>query len=115
MFSVILQILLGIGFLMFGYQKFVSEDMKKGFQYFGYSDGFRIFTGFFEILSAIVLFIGIWIKPMATLGGLMIFITMIGAIFTHLKMKDGFKNMLMPIALLLLGGIVTILNWTALF
>ena len=60
---------------MFGYQKFTSEQMKKGFEYFGYSDSFRLFTGFFEIASAIVMIIRIWVDPLAT---------MIGAIMTHI-------------------------------
>lgn len=100
---------------MFGYQKFTSEDMKKGFVHFGYGDGFRLFTGTFEILSAIVIIIGIWVKPLATIGGIMIVVTMIGAIATHIKIKDEIKNMLMPFVLLILGAIVVILNWSYLF
>lgn len=100
---------------MFGYQKFASEDMKKGFEHFGYGDGMRIFTGAFEILSGIVLFIGIWVKPLATVGGLMIVATMTGAIFTHLKIKDELKNYTMPVILFLLGAIVVGLNWSHLF
>jgi|SRR5690625_3411733 len=115
MISIILQVLLGIGFIMFGYQKFVSEDMKQGFYHFGYNDAFRIFTGSFEIASAIVVLVGIWVKPLATIGGLMIVATMTGAILTHIKIKDEFKNMLMPIILFVLGVIVVILNWGQLF
>jgi|SRR5690625_1457892 len=113
--SIILQILLGLGFIMFGYQKFTSEDMKKGFEYFGYSDGFRIFTGAFEILAAVVIIIGIWIKPFATIGGLMIIVTMLGAIFTHIKMKDGIQSIVLPSVLLLVSLIVTTFNWISLF
>ena len=114
-FSIILQILLGIGFIMFGYQKFVSEDMKQGFKYFGYGDGFRLFTGFFEILSAVIVIVGIWVKPFAAVGGIMIVVTMIGAILTHIKMKDTVKNLMMPIILLILGVIVLIINGSYLF
>ncbi|WP_338752337.1 DoxX family protein [Bacillus sp. FJAT-52991] len=113
--SIILQVLLALGFLMFGYQKFTSEQMKKGFEYFGYGDSFRIFTGSFEILSAIVLIAGIWVKPLAAIGGFMIVATMIGAILTHMKVKDSVKNMLMPLMLLVLGAIVAALNWSSLF
>lgn len=113
--SIILQVLLGIGFLMFGYQKFVSEDMKQGFHYFGYGDSFRIFTGIFEVLAGVIVLIGIWVKPLATIGGLMIVVTMGGAILTHIKIKDEFKNMLMPIILFILGLIVVFLNWSNLF
>lgn len=110
--SIVLQILLGLGFILFGSKKFTSEDMKQGFKYFGYSDAFRVFTGFFEIASAIVIIIGIWVESLATIGGLMIVVTMIGAIMTHVKMKDPLKNMMMPIILLILGVIVTAINWS---
>lgn len=100
--SIILQVVLGLGFIMFGYQKFVSEDMKQGFIHFGYGDGFRIFTGLVEILSAIVIIVGIWVKPLAVIGGGLLAATMIGAILTHVKMKDEFKNMVMPIVLFIL-------------
>lgn len=113
--SGILQTLLGLGFLMFGYQKFTSEDMKQGFKYFGYGDGFRIFTGTFEILTAVIIVAGLWIKPLATVGGIMIVVTMIGAIFTHLKIKDKVHNMLMPFILLVMGMVVVIINWSHLF
>lgn len=113
--SIILQVLLGLGFLMFGYQKFVSEDMKQGFHYFGYGDGFRVFTGLVEIIAAIIIITGIWVKPLATIGGIIIVVTMIGAVLTHVKIKDEVKNMSMPIVLLILGTGVVFINWTALF
>lgn len=113
--SIILQVLLGLGFFMFGYQKFTSEDMKKGFEYFGYGDRFRLFTGTFEIVTAIVIIIGIWIKPLAAVGGLMIIATMIGAIMTHVKMKDGVQSIVMPFVLLVLGVVVTSFNWSSIF
>lgn len=115
MIQVILQVILGLGFLMFGYQKFTSEDMKEGFKYFGYSDEMRIFTGLFEIVAGVVILIGIWLKPLATIGSLMIVATMIGALFTHIKVKDEMKNMAMPFVLLLLGLVSTVLTWSHLF
>src|SRR5699024_3163287 len=108
--SIVLQVLLGIGFMMFGYQKFVSDDMKKGFEYFGYSDGFRLFTGTFEIISALVVWAGIWFNPLAIVGGLMIVATMIGAIATHIKMKYELKLMPMLMISLIIDAVVVILN-----
>lgn len=113
--SIILQVLLGLGFFMFGYQKFVSDEMKQGFEHFGYSDGFRIFTALFEIVAAIVIIIGIWVKPLAVVGGIMIVVTMVGAVLTHMKIKDGLKGYMMPVILLVLGAVVTSVNWSHLF
>lgn len=109
--SIILQALLGLGFLMFGYQKLSSEEMKQGFRYFGYSDGFRIFTGIFEMVTAVILLAGFWFDALALVGGLMVVVTMLGAIMTHVKVGDKFKNMAMPIILMFIGTIITALNW----
>lgn len=113
--SIVLQVILALGFIYFGYLKFTSEDMVKGFEHFGYTDSFRIFTGIVEIVGALLLIIGIWIKPVAFIGALLLAITMIGAILTHIKIKDEFKNMIMPIILFILNVIVVSLNWTSVF
>jgi putative oxidoreductase len=39
---------------------------------------------------------------------------MIGAIFTHIKMKDTTKEMMMPIILLILGLVVLLINFGSL-
>lgn len=113
--SIIIQVLLGLGFLMFGYQKFVSEDLKKGFIHFGYNDAFRIFTGAFEMIAAVLVLIGIIYQPLATIGAIMLVFAMLGALLTHIKIKDSVQNKLMPIILLIMAAVVTTMNWTALF
>src|SRR5699024_3741615 len=113
--SIVLQILLGLGFLMFGYQKFTSDEVKQGFHYFGYGDGFRRFTGVVEVLAGLIVLAGMWIGALETVGGIMIVRTMIGAIITDVKIKYSIKNMSMPIILFIMGGIVMIINWNALF
>lgn len=113
--SIILQVLLGIGFLNFGLTKFKSPQMVEGFKYFGYPNWFRIFTGAVEIIAAIVILIGIWNSTLAALGAFLIVATMIGAIFTHLKIKDTLKGFMMPIILLILGSTVLILNFPDFF
>lgn len=113
--SIILQILLGIGFLNFGFSKFKSPQMIEGFNYFGYPGWFRIFTGAIELAAAVLILIGIWNSSLAVFGSFLIVITMIGAIFTHIKIKDTFKGFIMPIILLILGSTVLILNFPDLF
>lgn len=114
MLSTILQVLLGLGFMMFGFMKFGSAQMIEGFKHYGYSAGFRIFTGVTELAAAVLLIAGIWNDTLAALGGLIIVGTMIGAILTHIKIKDTVKNMMMPIVLLFLGFTVLLLNFGAL-
>lgn len=91
---------------MFGFMKFTSKDMVEGFKHFGYSTGFRIFTGAVEIVAAVLLIAGIWNEALTAIGSFLVVATMIGAIFTHIKIKDTVKGMMMPIVLLVVGAIV---------
>lgn len=113
--SIVLQVLLGIGFLSFGYAKFTSPDMKEGFKHFGYPGWFRVFTGIVELIAAIFVLVGIWQLTLAAWGGFLIAATMIGAILTHIKIGDTLKGMMMPIILFILGSTVLILNFNSLF
>jgi len=113
--SFILQIVLGVGFLNFGYAKFSSPQMVEGFKHFGYPKWFRLFTGSVEIIAALLILIGLWKSIFAAIGGFLIIATMIGAIFTHIKIKDTLKGMMMPIILLILGSTVLLINFPDLF
>ncbi|MGJ9385191.1 DoxX family protein [Salipaludibacillus sp. CF4.18] len=112
--SIILQVLLGLGFLMFGFMKFGSKQMVEDFKNYGYPGWFRVFTGLVEVISAVLVIAGIWNETLAAWGGLFILATMIGAIFTHIKINDAVKNMMMPIILLILGLIVLLINFGSL-
>lgn len=112
--SIILQVLLGLGFLMFGSMKFGSQQMVEGFKTYGYPSWFRIFTGLVEVVAAVLVIAGIWNETLAAWGGLVIVVTMIGAIFTHIKIKDPVKAMSMPFILLVLGLFVLIINFGSL-
>ncbi|MGE9755234.1 DoxX family protein [Bacillus inaquosorum] len=112
--SIILQVTLGLGFLMFGFMKFGSKQMKEGFKDYGYPGWFRVFTGLVELVSAALVIVGIWNETFAAWGGLFIVGTMIGAIFTRIKMNDSVKNIMMPIILLILGLVVLLINFGSL-
>ncbi|PQP81633.1 hypothetical protein C0Q44_18200 [Paenibacillus sp. PCH8] len=113
--SIVLQVILGLGFLMFGLMKFGSKQMVEGFKNYGYPGAFRVFTGLIEVIAAGLVIAGIWIDGLAAWGGLLIVVTMIGAILTHIKIKDQLKQMLMPIILLILGLVVFLINYGSLF
>lgn len=114
MISTILQVVLGLGFIMFGLMKFSSKQMVDDFANYGYSAGFRIFTGIVEIMAAVLLIAGIWNGTLAAIGGFLVVATMVGAIMTHVKIQDKIKNMMMPIILLVLGVFVLTLNYSSL-
>jgi putative oxidoreductase len=112
--SIILQGILGLGFLMFGFMKFGSKQMVDEFGRYRYPGGFRIFTGLVEVIAAVLVIAGIWNDQLAAWGGLIIVGTMLGAIFTHIKVKDPVNKMMMPIVLLILGLIVLLINFESL-
>ncbi|ANU23054.1 DoxX family protein [Planococcus donghaensis] len=111
-FSIILQILLGVGFLLFGMMKFGSKQMVENFKNYGYPNGFRILTGLVEIVAAALLIAGIWNEQLAAIGAFLAVATMIGAIFTHIKVKDKAKDMMMPLVLLVLSVVVLFSNYS---
>ncbi|WP_085990874.1 DoxX family protein [Oceanobacillus senegalensis] len=103
MLLIIIQILLALMFLIAGLPKFTSDQHKESFKNYGYPQWFRIFTAIVEVGIAALLIIGIWNQQLAAIGGFLVIATMIGAIFTHIKCKDSFKNIVLPIVLLVLG------------
>ncbi|OAH52783.1 hypothetical protein AWH48_13300 [Domibacillus aminovorans] len=109
--SIILQVILGIGFLTFGFMKFGSKQMVEGFKQYGYPGWFRVVTGLVEVISAALVIAGIWNETLAAWGGLFIVATMVGAVFTHIKINDNVQQMMMPIILLILGLVVLLLNF----
>lgn len=111
--SIVLQIVLGLGFLLFGSMKF-GKQMANDFNHYGYSTGFRIFTGLVEVIAAVVVIAGIWNDKLAALAGLLIVVVMLGAVFTHIKVKDPASKMIMPIVLLILGLVVFLINYGSL-
>ncbi|KGX92870.1 DoxX family protein [Pontibacillus halophilus JSM 076056 = DSM 19796] len=110
---IVIQVLLGLGFIMFGAMKFGAKQMVDEFNRYGYPSSFRMFTGTIEVAAAILMIVGIWNGALASIGAALIIVTMIGAILTHVKVGDPPKAMGMPIILLLLGVVVLVVQLTA--
>ncbi|MBD3109298.1 DoxX family protein [Bacillus sp. AGMB 02131] len=101
--------MLGISFLFIGIAKF-TKQMVVEFERYRYPAAFRIFTGLVEIMAAAFVTLGIWKSQLAIWGSALIVATMIGAIFTHLKLKDPLIHALTPFIFMLMGGVVMLLN-----
>lgn len=108
--AIVLQVILGLAFLMAGFTKFGTKQQVQAFQHYGYSQGFRIFTGLVEIVTAAGLIAGIWQPAVATLAGILLGVTMLGAVITHIRVKDPGKVLSMPILFLVLAVAVPMLN-----
>jgi putative oxidoreductase len=112
-FLIILQVVLGVGFTLFGVTKFGSKQMTEEFKRYGFSSGFRVLTGLLELLGAIGMIAGIWVTDpnLSLYAGALLVIIMMGAVWTHVfKVKDPFMKTVFPIVLMILSAIVVLLS-----
>ncbi len=104
----IIQIVLGLVFLMAGMMKLVMQDKARSMTpaLRGYSRSFVSFIGIAEVFGAIGLTLPVWLDIMpilAPLAAVGLSVIMLGAIYTHLKLKE-YPNA--GVALLFLVGLV---------
>ncbi|UKS25404.1 DoxX family protein [Paenibacillus sp. HWE-109] len=106
----ILQALLALGYLMFGFMKLSGDPMQvEAFTTtYGYGEGFMYVVGAIELLAAIGLIIGFWKPRIAFVSAGVIVITMAGAVITHLKSGQGMGVATMPLILLIVALIIVI-------
>lgn len=101
---------------MAGAMKFRSNpQMVDEYKRYGVPSWFRILIGLLEIGGAVLMIWGIWNESLAAAGGLLLAVIMIGAVTTHLRIKDPMTRFIAPFVLLILSIIVLILNGSALF
>lgn len=108
--AIILQVILGLGFFMFGLMKFTSKQMVEGFNHFGLPQWFRIVTGVFEWIGALGMIAGIWFQQIAFISGIWLAIIMFFAIITHIRAKDPLLQNMMPALLLILSAFIALIN-----
>lgn len=104
--AIIIQIVLALGFLMFGAMKLGSKQMVDEFTRYGMPQWFRVITGLLEIAGAALLVAGIWNNSLVVYGGLLLTVIMVGAVITHLRIKDPVSKIGMPIILIILTLVV---------
>ncbi len=92
-FSIVLQSLLALAFLMAGLGKVSGSKMHvENFKKWRMPQWFRVVTGLIEFVSAAALIIGFWEPSWVAAGALVIGITAIGGILTHVRAKDSLKD-----------------------
>lgn len=101
------QVLLGAAFLGAGGQKLAATDqMVEEFDRYGYPQWFRVFTGAVEVTGAAGMLAGLFRPAFAPFAALLLSATMVGALFTHVRLRDPAKNMVPPSVLLALSATV---------
>jgi putative oxidoreductase len=97
---IVLQSLLVLMFLMAGFSKVSGNKMQvEGFNKYGFPQWFRVVTGIVELVGAAALIVGYWEQNWTAVGSIILGITCIGGILTHVRIKDSFKQTF-PILLL---------------
>jgi len=98
--AIVLQSLLALAFLMAGMGKISGAKMHvEGFKHWRLPQWFRVVTGIVEFVGAAALIVGYWEPSWTAAGALLLGVTSIGGILTHVRVKDSFKQTL-PIVLL---------------
>ncbi|WP_313641967.1 DoxX family protein [Paenibacillus sp.] len=91
--SIVLQSLLVLAFLMAGLGKVTGSKMHvEGFKHWGLPQWFRVVTGLVELVAAAALVIGYWEPSWVAAGALLLGVTAIGGVLTHVRVKDSFKQ-----------------------
>jgi len=104
----ILQVLLGVGFLLFGFMKLSGDPTQvEAFNnIYGYGTGFMYAVGGIELISAVGILLGLWKTKLITVFSGILMIVMAGAVITHLQAGQEFGVALTPLVLLVLSLVV---------
>ena len=104
----ILQGILAVGFLLFGFMKVSANptQVEAFTNVYTYGTGFMYVVGAIEIISAIGLLVGYWKKGLVTVFSGLLAIVMAGAVFTHINSGQGFEVAMTPLVLLILAAVV---------
>ena len=106
----IIEGLLAAAFVMAGWSKVSGSEMqRKAFTERSQSLGFMYLVGTLEAVGALGLVAGYWVPILAVLAAAGLTIIMIGAVFTHLRMRDPLSRA-MPALVLLVLALVEVLG-----
>lgn len=99
--SDILSGVLGALFILSGGTKLVGIPMARtNFEHWRYPQWFRIFTGGWEFIGGALLLVGIFNHRLAIVGAVVVGLSMIGAVYTHVVRVPELKVLPAPIVLL---------------
>lgn len=110
--SIVLEVILGIGYVIVGFMKFGGKEPVESFKQYGYSDGFRYLIGMLEMLGGVLMIVGIWSQLVAVLAGLWLGVLMAGATITQIRAKSDGKEIMLPVVFLILVLAVSAIRGT---
>ncbi len=102
----VLTVLLTLAFLMSGIMKLTgAEQIRQGFENWGYPIFFMYIIGLCEVAGAI----GLWLRRFSYAAKVCIILLMAGAVLTHL-LFDSFQEAMAPIILIILTAVALTLH-----
>jgi len=121
-FSIVLQILIGLGILNVwllrsgqktGYRGGHARTLKHEFEVYGLPTFAFYLVGTIKIAAALALIVGIWMPILVIPAALMMIILMLGALAMHIKVKDPVVRSIPAGAVLIASLLVIISNITS--
>ena len=98
--KIIVQAFLGVAFLVTGGVKLAGvPQIQDEFTRYHYPQWFRVVTGTVEVTGAVGMLGGFFRPVLTRFAAFLLLTTMIGAILTHLRIKDPVRTMLVPLVL----------------
>jgi len=109
---IIVQVVLGLLFVLIGSMTVAGRKMfVENFRRFGYPQWFRVVTGSLEVLGGLGLLIGIWLPWLAALASAGLALVMLGAVSTHLRIREPLQKIALPIVMGALAVVVAVSYW----
>ena len=111
----VIQVIIGLGILNVWLLRFGKQtpfrggdatNLKEEFAVYGLPPWFMGVIGFFKILLATLLIVGVWVPALTFPAAIGMAVLMLGAVVMHVKVKDPVKKALPALTLLLLCLIV---------
>jgi putative oxidoreductase len=112
---IIVQVVLSLLFVLIGSMTVAGRKMfVENFRRFGYPQWFRVVTGSLEVLGGLGLLIGIWVPWLAALASAGLALVMLGAVLTHVRIKEPLQKIALPLVMGALAVVVAVSYWPTL-
>ena len=92
------------------YRGSTANSLLEEFKIYGYPVWFFYTIGTLKVVFAVMIFTGFWNKNLLTIGSIGMIILMIGAIFSHIKIRDPLIKFVPAIVILSLTIFILIFN-----
>ncbi|OCA83235.1 hypothetical protein A8F94_19205 [Bacillus sp. FJAT-27225] len=108
----VLQGILAAMFLIAGSGKITGSKMHvDNFTHWRLPQWFRVVTGLVEVASAVALVVGYWHPSWAAAGALVLGLTGVGGVLTHMRVKDPLKQTITILVLGVLAFVLVFIRW----